>query len=328
MVFFPWTGAIPSSTEGFEERRRDHSGWRKASEKCCEENGCLRRGRTLSQHDEGWRKAYENVIATPPSAFHDQLNPTLTTLYQTTGAPGQLGFVNITNVCGGLVAFGPASPGSKLALDYTKSVCHIPYNISVLEISAPIIVPGLLDAPFAADSNLTVLLEMAECKTFASLLVSTGLLKNFQSAMDRGFTLFAPNNEAFKADSVPDLNSLSRADLVMLLQYHALLSYTPKDSLKLAGHPISTMATGYSDQIGPEKYCVAHSISSEIVAPSRSTPLGHAPAPAPGPSPSPPSPLPSTPAPALASKSTTKFCLYRLCPLLRFLRTGGENDAE
>ncbi|KAG0458814.1 hypothetical protein HPP92_021942 [Vanilla planifolia] len=130
-----------------------------------------------------------------PQKLHDipQGTTLTTTLYQATGkAPGNQGFVNITNLRGGKVAFGPAAPGSKLASDYTKSVRQIPYNISVLEISSPIVFPGLLDAPSVADANLTGLLEKAGCKTFASLITSSGMLKNFQAAMDKGLTLFAP----------------------------------------------------------------------------------------------------------------------------------------
>ncbi|CAN8254082.1 unnamed protein product [Cochlearia groenlandica] len=71
-----------------------------------------------------------------------------TTLYQTTGnAPGNLGFVNVTDLKGGKVGFGSAAPGSKLDSSYTRSVKQIPYNISVLEIDAPIIAPGILTAP-------------------------------------------------------------------------------------------------------------------------------------------------------------------------------------
>ncbi|KAL1219202.1 Fasciclin-like arabinogalactan protein 8 [Cardamine amara subsp. amara] len=68
-----------------------------------------------------------------------------TTLYQTTGnATGNQGFVNITDLKGGKVGFGSAAPRSKLDSTYTKSVKQIPYNISVLEIDAPIIAPGIL----------------------------------------------------------------------------------------------------------------------------------------------------------------------------------------
>ncbi|KAG0490242.1 hypothetical protein HPP92_007105 [Vanilla planifolia] len=184
-----------------------------------------------------------------PPKLHDipQGTTLTTTLYQTTGnAPGNQGFINITNMRGGKVAFGPAAPGSKLASDYIKSVQQIPYNIYVLEISAPIVFPGLLDAPSVADANLTALLEKAGCKTFASLITTTGMLKNFQTAMDKGLTLFVPNDVAFKAQGVPDLSSISSADLVTLLEFHALLSDTPKDSLKSADHAMATMASGAS----------------------------------------------------------------------------------
>ncbi|XP_020261890.1 fasciclin-like arabinogalactan protein 8 [Asparagus officinalis] len=70
-----------------------------------------------------------------------------------------------------------------------------------------------------------------------------GVLKMFEAAEDKGLTLFAPNDEAFKAKGVPDLNKLSSAELVTLLQYHALPSYSPKASLKGTHHPIATMAT-------------------------------------------------------------------------------------
>ncbi|EHA8592361.1 fasciclin-like arabinogalactan protein 8 [Cocos nucifera] len=181
-----------------------------------------------------------------PQKLHDLPHGSAltTTLYQTTGdAAGNSGFVNITNLRGGRVAFAAATPGSKLDSSYTKSVRQVPYNLSVLEISAPIVFPGLLDAPSAAASNLTALLEKAGCKTFASLVVSSGVLKIFQSAMDKGLTIFAPNDEAFKAPGVPNLSSLSSAELVTLLQYHALPTYTPKASLKIAKGRIATMAS-------------------------------------------------------------------------------------
>ncbi|KAI9079958.1 hypothetical protein K1719_038023 [Acacia pycnantha] len=137
-----------------------------------------------------------------------------TTLYQTTGnAPGNLGFVNITDLKGGKVGFGSAAPGSKLDSSYSKSVKQIPYNISVLEISAPIIAPGLLTAPPpSADVNITALIEKAGGKTFASLLVSSGVIKTYETAVENGLTIFAPSDEAFKARGVPDLNKLTNAE--------------------------------------------------------------------------------------------------------------------
>ncbi|CAN1236613.1 Fasciclin-like arabinogalactan protein 8 [Linum grandiflorum] len=246
-----------------------------------------------------------------------------TTLYQTTGnAPGNFGFVNITDLQGGKVGFGSAAPGSKLDSSYVKPVKQIPYNISVIEISAPIIAPGMLTAPApsSADVNITALLEKAGCKTFASLLQSSGVLKSFVSAADKGLTVFAPNDEAFKAPGVPDLAKLTNADTVSLLQFHAVPSYKPLGTLKAAKGPISTLATN-----GAGKFeLTATKSGDEVVlhtgvAPSRvadtildSTPLmifsvdnvllpeelfgkSPSPAPAPGPAATPsPTPAPSS----------------------------------
>ncbi|URD79107.1 Fasciclin-like arabinogalactan protein [Musa troglodytarum] len=181
----------------------------------------------------------------PPKLHALPSGSTLTsTLLQTTGnEAGNLGFVNITNLRGGRVGFASTAPGSKFDSTYTKSIDKIPYNLSVLAVSAPIVFPGLFDTPTAASSNLTALLEKAGCKTFARLLTTSGVLKVFQDAMDKGLTLFAPNDEAFKATDAPDLNSLSSAELVTLLQYHALPSYTPKASLKSVSGRLPTMAS-------------------------------------------------------------------------------------
>ncbi|KAL3381207.1 hypothetical protein AABB24_001375, partial [Solanum stoloniferum] len=170
---------------------------------------------------------------------------TSTTLYQTTGnAHGNVGSVNITDLKGGKVGFGSAIPNSPLASTYTKSVKQIQYNISVLEVSAPIIAPGILTAPApSGDFNITGALEKAGCKTFASLLVRSGVLKTYQTAIEKGLTIFAPNDEAFKGAKVPDLSELSSADVVSLLQYHAIPSYTPIGTLKTKKDPISTLAT-------------------------------------------------------------------------------------
>ncbi|KAJ4800253.1 Fasciclin-like arabinogalactan protein [Rhynchospora pubera] len=182
-----------------------------------------------------------------PQKLHDQTRGTTVltpTLYQTTGdAPFNLRLVNISSLRSGKIGFASARPGSAYDATYIKSVMQIPYNLSVLEISAPITFPGLMDPPFAAPFNLTDLLEKAGCKIFASLITSSGVLDTYQSAMDKGFTLFAPSDDAFKADGVPDLTKLSRTDLVTVLRYHALPSYTPKASLKTAKGPVATMAS-------------------------------------------------------------------------------------
>lgn len=266
-----------------------------------------------------------------PTKLHKISNGTTlsTTLYQTTGhAPGNLGFVNITDLQGGKVGFGSAAPGSKLDSSYTKSVKQIPYNISVIEISAPIIAPGILTAPApsASDVNITALLEKAGCKTFASLIVSNGVIKTYESAVEKGLTIFAPNDEAFKADGVPDLSKLTNAEVVSLLLYHAVSGYTPIGALKTNKNPIDTLATS-----GVGKFDITTTTAGDAVTlhtgvgPSRiadtvldATPLaiftvdsvllpselfGKSPSPAPTPEPvSSPSPTPSlAPSPSPSS---------------------------
>ncbi|XP_006339448.1 fasciclin-like arabinogalactan protein 10 [Solanum tuberosum] len=251
---------------------------------------------------------------------------TSTTLYQTTGnAHGNVGSVNITDLKGGKVGFGSAIPNSPLASTYTKSVKQIQYNISVLEVSAPIIAPGILTAPApSGDFNITGALEKAGCKTFASLLVKSGVLKTYQTAIEKGLTIFAPNDEAFKGAKVPDLSELSSADVVSLLQYHAIPSYTPIGTLKTKKDPISTLATNGAskydlkastegDQVTLDTGVDSSRIASTVID---STPFciftvdsvllpeelyGKSPSPAPGPAPeTSPTPAP-TPAPEASS---------------------------
>ncbi|XP_043702184.1 fasciclin-like arabinogalactan protein 8 [Telopea speciosissima] len=131
------------------------------------------------------------------SKLHDISKGTTltTTLYYTTGnALNDLGFINITDLKGSKVSFGSAATGSKLDSTYTKSVKQIPYNISILEIGAPIIAHGILTAPTpsAADVNDTALLEKHGCKPFVLLIQSSRVLKVYQSAMAKGLTVFAP----------------------------------------------------------------------------------------------------------------------------------------
>ncbi|KAK6162462.1 hypothetical protein DH2020_002303 [Rehmannia glutinosa] len=248
-----------------------------------------------------------------------------TTLYQTTGnAGGNLGFVNITDLKGGKVGFGSGLPGSPFDSTFTKSVRQIPYNVSVIEVSKAIAPSAILTAPApsASDVNITALLEKAGCKTFASLIVSTGVLKVYQSALDKGLTIFAPNDEAFKGADVPDLSKLTNAEVVSILQYHALASYSPVGTLKQTKGKITTLATNGAGKYDLSVTTAGDSVSLHTgVDSSRiastvldSTPLciftvdslllpvelfGKAPAPAPGPAPeTSPSPAPEADAPA------------------------------
>ncbi|KAJ1693405.1 hypothetical protein LUZ63_010103 [Rhynchospora breviuscula] len=265
-----------------------------------------------------------------PQKLHDLPSGTTltTTLYQTTGnAPGNLGFVNITNLRGGKVGFAAAAPGSKFDASYVKAVKQSPFNLSVIEISNAVTYPGLLDATSASTANITALLEKAGCKTFASLLASSGVLKIYQSQMDKGLTLFAPNDDAFQAPGAPDLSSLSSADLVTLLQYHALPEYAPKSSLPAKSGPIQTLASSAAGKYdmsvvsqgddvsldtGVDKSRVASTVLDDtpvciLTVDSLLLPVelfGGAPAPAPGPaSETPvPAPAPDALAPAPVSK--------------------------
>ncbi|XP_066379974.1 fasciclin-like arabinogalactan protein 8 [Miscanthus floridulus] len=185
-----------------------------------------------------------------------------TSLYQTTGqAAGDMGHVNITDLRGGKVAFASAAPGAKFQSTYTKRVADFPSNLSVLEVSDPITFPGLFGSPPASSANLTDLLEKAGCKQFARLIVSSGVVKTYQAAMDKALTLFAPNDDAFKAKDLPDLSKLTSADLVALLQYHALPQYAPKASLKVASGRIPTLAS-----TGAGKYDLTVSSSGDEVS--------------------------------------------------------------
>ncbi|WVZ86804.1 hypothetical protein U9M48_033532 [Paspalum notatum var. saurae] len=253
-----------------------------------------------------------------------------TSLYQTTGeASGNMGHVNITDLRGGKVAFASAAPGAKFQATYAQRVAEFPSNLSVLEVTGPITFPGLFGAPSASSANVTDLLEKAGCKQFARLVVSSGVLKMYQAAMDKALTLLAPNDDAFKAKDLPDLTKLTSADLVTLLQYHALPQYLPKASLKVATGRIPTLAsTGagkydlsvvsrgddVSLDTGVDKSRVAstvlddtptviHTVDSVLLPPEL---FGGAPSPAPAADMPASAPAPESSAPAPAPKAAGK----------------------
>merc|ERR1712226_987473 len=68
----------------------------------------------------------------------------LTTLFQASGtAMNQQGFVNVSIINEGEIAFGSGVKGSKLESKLVKSVAAQPFNISVLQISSAIVPPGI-----------------------------------------------------------------------------------------------------------------------------------------------------------------------------------------
>ncbi|GAV63677.1 Fasciclin domain-containing protein [Cephalotus follicularis] len=74
----------------------------------------------------------------------------LTTLYQTTGvAQNQQGFLNVTISQSGDVLFGSAVKNAVLNSKLVGSVLSNPYNISILQVSEPIIAPT-----YTADQNV------------------------------------------------------------------------------------------------------------------------------------------------------------------------------
>ncbi|KAF8074323.1 hypothetical protein N665_1113s0004 [Sinapis alba] len=72
----------------------------------------------------------------------------LTTLYQTTGLGEEMnGFLNCTK-SKGRVYFGSGVKGSPLVAEYVKALYDNPYNLSIVQISMPIVAPGLSLAVF------------------------------------------------------------------------------------------------------------------------------------------------------------------------------------
>ncbi|GJM84959.1 hypothetical protein PR202_ga00676 [Eleusine coracana subsp. coracana] len=68
----------------------------------------------------------------------------LTTLFQSSGqATDRMGFLNFTKRADGSMVFGSAEPGAQMAAHMVKSVASRPYNISVLQVSAAIVPPGV-----------------------------------------------------------------------------------------------------------------------------------------------------------------------------------------
>ncbi|KAK3213389.1 hypothetical protein Dsin_018095 [Dipteronia sinensis] len=71
----------------------------------------------------------------------------ITTLYQSSGvANDEQGFVNITRLSSGEILFGSAMKKAPLVARLEKEVFTKPYNLSVLQVSLPIIAPGIGEA--------------------------------------------------------------------------------------------------------------------------------------------------------------------------------------
>ncbi|CAL5022138.1 unnamed protein product [Urochloa decumbens] len=72
----------------------------------------------------------------------------LTTMFQSSGqATDRMGFLNFTKRSDGTMVFGSAEPGAPKNSQIVKSVASRPYNISVLQVSSPIVPPGVGGSP-------------------------------------------------------------------------------------------------------------------------------------------------------------------------------------
>ncbi|PKA59816.1 Fasciclin-like arabinogalactan protein 2 [Apostasia shenzhenica] len=167
------------------------------------------------------------------------------TLFQATGsAPGTTGFVNITLHRAGRVSFSAADTSGHPPVSFVKSVKEIPYDLAVIQISAPLFSPEA-EAPTAAptDVNITSLMAKKGCKTFADLLDSTGdAAAAFAANVGSGLTAFCPIDQAMEA-FLPRFKNLTADEKLSMLLYHAVPIYYSIQLLKSNNGVISTLAT-------------------------------------------------------------------------------------
>ncbi|KAL7585249.1 fasciclin-like arabinogalactan protein 2 [Lactuca sativa] len=165
------------------------------------------------------------------------------TMYQATGeAPGTAGYVHITDIKGGKVRFTPEDNPSQTDTTYVKSILEMPYNISVIQISAILQSPEA-EAPTAApDLNLTSLLQREGCQAFYDLLTTSGAIGTFLSSADGGVTVFCPGDDAIAAFA-PKYKNLTASEKTSLLLYHGVPVYNSMGMLRSSNGLMNTLAT-------------------------------------------------------------------------------------
>ncbi|KAF3780472.1 Fasciclin-like arabinogalactan protein 8 [Nymphaea thermarum] len=165
----------------------------------------------------------------------------LTTLFQTTGtATGEAGFLNVTVLSSGTVAFGSAMQGASLSANLVKSITSQPYDVSVLQISSVIFPPGFNDGSSSIPPvNITSALVNSGFRAFAELLQSTGAIQTFQNSAKSGVTIFAPKDQAITKLAT----NLTSDQKVSLALYHAVAGYLPSQYLKKVAAPLGTLAS-------------------------------------------------------------------------------------
>ncbi|KDP39270.1 hypothetical protein JCGZ_01027 [Jatropha curcas] len=167
------------------------------------------------------------------------------TMFQATGsAPGSSGFVNITDIKGGKVAFGPEDNDGKLGVYFVKSVEEVPYNISIIQISK-ILPSDVAEAPTPEPSqmNLTDIMSAHGCKVFAdTLLANPEAAKTYQDNVDGGLTVFCPLDDPFKA-FLPKFKNLTAAGKTSFLEFFGVPIYQSLSMLKSNNGLMNTLAT-------------------------------------------------------------------------------------
>ncbi|GMH05813.1 hypothetical protein Nepgr_007653 [Nepenthes gracilis] len=173
------------------------------------------------------------------------------TMYQATGsAPGSSGFVNITDMKGGKVAFGAEDAGN-LDAAFVKSVKEIPYNISVIQISKILSSPDAeAPTPGPAEMNLTNIMSRHGCKFFADTLSGTEAEKTYMDNLDGGLTIFCPSDDAFKG-FLGKYKNLTAEGKTSFLLYHGMPIYQSLIMLKSNNGLMNTLATD-----GAKKYAI------------------------------------------------------------------------
>ncbi|KAH6778615.1 FASCICLIN-like arabinogalactan 2 [Perilla frutescens var. frutescens] len=166
------------------------------------------------------------------------------TMFQATGsATGSSGFVNITDLKGGKVGFGPQDNGGVVSATFVKSVDAIPYNISVVQISSILPSPEAeAPAPGPSQINITALMSKHGCKVFAETLLASAAEQTFEDNVLSGLTVFCPGDDAMKS-FLPKFKNLTAAGQQSLLEYHGIPIYQSLPGLKSSNGLTNTLAT-------------------------------------------------------------------------------------
>ncbi|KAJ4835095.1 Fasciclin-like arabinogalactan protein 1 [Turnera subulata] len=167
------------------------------------------------------------------------------TMFQATGsAPGSSGFVNITDVKGGKVAFGPQDNDGTLDVYFVKPLQELPYNLSVIQISK--VLPSEVAAaptPEPSAMNITDIMSAHGCKVFAdTLLANPEASKTYQENIEGGLTVFCPLDDPFKT-FLPKFKNLTAAGKVSFLEFFGVPIYQSLSMLKSNNGVMNTLAT-------------------------------------------------------------------------------------